>query len=127
MISAELAVAVGLVLVPAIALYYRFRSHWAGGFAAEDEPDRGDFAKFVTATPDLKDNDKTAEPALFLVDRASKLYDEVGDATKNQEGKATTILGFVGGGASIFALDRLNCGDALARIRTSDRRARLFF
>ncbi len=82
----------------------RYQNHWKPLFAFEDDPDRGTFADFVEATPQLNDNDKTAEPSLFLVDKVSKMYDEVSDTTKGQEAKATTILGFVGGGASVIAV-----------------------
>src|SRR6202035_4177261 len=105
-ITWDLALAILIVAVSAALLVTRYRSHWTWQLAlgADDDPERGSFADFVKQTPQLDDNDKTAEPAVFLVDRVSKLYGEVSDATKSQEAKATTILGFVGGGASLYAL-----------------------
>jgi hypothetical protein len=70
----------------------------------EDVPGRAGFRDFVERTPHLTDNDKTAEPSMFLIERASTFYDEMNDAVKAQEAKATTILGFVGGGASLIAV-----------------------
>jgi hypothetical protein len=105
-VNLDIALAIVLFAVSGVLLASRYRDHWAPRFAheADPEPERGTFAQFVKNTPQLKDNDKTAEPALLLVDRASKIYDEVNDATKGLEAKATTILGFVGGGASLYAL-----------------------
>lgn len=100
-----LALAVGVSIVVAITLVWRYASYWKGRFASIlPGEDYGSFEDFCAATPQLTDNDKTAEPAIFLTDRITKVYDEANDATKNLETKATTILGFVGGGASLFAL-----------------------
>ena len=98
----DLAFAALFLVVPAVVLIWRYRSFWKDTLAEPDADDDGvgSFDTFVASTPQLND----AEPALFLIDRVSKLYDEILDATKSQEAKATTILGFVGGGASLFAL-----------------------
>jgi hypothetical protein len=40
----------------------------------------------------------------LLSDRIAKFYAEANDASKAQEAKASTILGFVGGGAGLYAL-----------------------
>ncbi len=99
--GSDLAFAALFLVVPAVFLVWRYRSFWSEELSEPaDRHKIGSFHKFVASTPSLTD----AEPALFLVDRVSKLYDEILDATKSQEAKATTILGFVGGGASLIAL-----------------------
>jgi hypothetical protein len=103
-ISVDLASALFLFSVAAVFLINRYYNHWRPRFRFDDNPDWGKFADFVAVTPQLNDNDKTAEPPLFLVDKMSKMYDEVVDVSKGQETKATSILGFVGGGASLIAV-----------------------
>jgi hypothetical protein len=104
MIDIDLASALILLSIAAVFLITRYYNHWKSVFAIDDGPPYGTFEEFIAATPQLNDNDKTAEPSLFLVDKVSKMYDEVSDATKTNEAKATTILGFVGGGASVIAV-----------------------
>jgi hypothetical protein len=104
-IDLGLLLSIVVLVVSAIVLVWRYESYWRDRF---EHPipveDYGSFEAFCEATPQLADNAQTAEPAMYLGDRVTKLYDEANDATKNIETKATTILGFVGGGASIFAL-----------------------
>jgi len=103
--SSEAIVAFGIAAIAALFLVHRWSTIWAAQFRDAGEiPTRPSFAEFVAATPNLDDKVKTSDASDVLVDRVSKLYDELNDATKTQEAKATTILGFVGGGASLYAL-----------------------
>jgi hypothetical protein len=62
------------------------------------------FNAFIRSTPFLDGSDTRAETFFKLRDESARLYDEVTAAMAALDAKATTILGFVGGGASLYAL-----------------------
>lgn len=102
----DVALTIALVALASGLFVARYFWHWRWELAlgGQSDPERGTFADFVKATPHLDDGEQAAAAPAFLVDRATKLFDEVTDTTKGQEAKATTILGFVGGGTSLYAL-----------------------
>jgi hypothetical protein len=99
-----------LVLVTGTFLAYRFGYVWPKKLLAGPRqlklnvPDARSFEKFVEKTGRLDNSERRAEAAVFLGDQVSKLYDEVIAAAAALDAKATTILGFVGGGVSLYAL-----------------------
>jgi hypothetical protein len=127
-VDLALLLAVVLLVATVLLIIWRHTSYWRARLASGNPVnDCGSFEDFYRATPQLHDNDKTAEPAIYLTERVTKLYDEANDATKNIETKATTILGFVGGGASIFALSMGSSGTARMSVTPLVVAALLYF
>jgi hypothetical protein len=98
-----------LVLGATAYLAYRFGYVWPKNLNESLKlkravPRRRSFAEFIPKTRRLDGSEHRADAALFLGDQVSKLYDEVIAASAALDAKATTILGFVGGGVSLYAL-----------------------
>jgi hypothetical protein len=103
---ADRAIAIVLVALVVGLLSWRWIAFWGKSFRylrTYRPPGRVRFLEFSALTPQLKSADK-ADAMAVLVERIGKLYDDANDGTKVQEAKASTILGFVGGGAGLYAL-----------------------
>lgn len=107
-VNADAGMAIVLLLVAYGFLMYRFRIVWPDRIdqtrRLSNTPARGSFAAFVIDTGELDDAERKSDAAVYLGDQVAKIYDEVIVASRNLDAKATTILGFVGGGASLYAL-----------------------
>jgi|HubBroStandDraft_2_1064218.scaffolds.fasta_scaffold32842_2 hypothetical protein len=95
----------GFVLIAWIVLVgLRWYKYWCEAFEKVASPaDPPTFSDFAADTCRLND-ESSPDATGVLLDFATKLYEELTQATKGIEAKATTLLGFVGGGASLYAL-----------------------
>jgi hypothetical protein len=100
-------IAIALGLGAGFYLIFRFRVAWPELLQESANlhslVEKRSFEQFVESTNTL-DKDASADAFLKLRDESARLYDEVIAANAALDSKATTILGFVGGGASLYAL-----------------------
>jgi hypothetical protein len=102
-------VAGGFGLLAGAYLLFRFGFVWPrilqeSKRLKSNVPNKRSFAQFAAVTARLDETEHRGDAALSLRDESAKLYDEVIAANGVLDAKATTILGFVGGGASLYAL-----------------------
>jgi hypothetical protein len=106
--TADAAIALAYGFLAYFYLLIRFRIVWPAVLEKSlrlkrNVPDARSFAEFVQFTANLGAEQKADAPVM-LRDEAGKLYEETLAANAALDAKATQVLGFLGGGASLYAL-----------------------